>query len=544
MPPFDFDPANPSTAVELLCFGRIRGFLHGTHKPPTLAAMKTIPQSSRALVTLRPLARRLFCTALFFPVVSQAASHSDAPLIKQDPQANITDVYAFIGTKYNDPAVNVLNVLVSVRPFSEPGDGVIYERFADDALYTINITDPTTGVVVDKYDFDFSSITDVKNPDTILSYGRGTEVGPITTIGDGKQNYTQTYLFNGGRSPGRNRDFKRTVRAEDLPVAPPNVGLRTTPAYNGPDGKAISGAANFAQLDSLTKQAIRELDNGIVVWAGPREDGFYADTPGIFDFLDPRIIDNDGDGTDGLGQDGGGVDGFMGFNVLSFGMQIPVSGLRTFAYNEPLVGARTGVGVYASVSRKAVTMRTAHSAPRNTGKWIQVNRMGNPLFNEVLVALRGKDQYNRTIPFNDEQFRTYAENPEVAFLINAVLFQTDGSTPLVTTGRTDLAAIFLPDVLRVDTTTGPVPLPGQAGFNRLSLIGGDTTGWPNGRRIGDDVVDIALSAVASGPTFTTITVVGDNVSANDQVYNQVFPYLATPHAGPSVDQRQAPAADN
>jgi hypothetical protein len=494
-------------------------------------------------VSLRRLSRNLLGAALACPVMCYAASHSDAPLIKQDPQANLTDVYAFIGTKYDDPAEPVLNVIVSVRPFSDPGDGVIYERFADDALYSIHITDPTTGVVVDQYDFSFSSITEVKNPDTILSYGRGTEVGPITTIGDGKQNFTQTYTFNGARSPGKNRAFKRTIRAEELPVAPPNVGARTTPAYNGPDGKAISGAATLAQLDPLTKQAIRELPNGIAVWAGPREDGFYADTPGIFDFLDPRIINNDGDAGDGLGQDGGGVDGFKGFNVLTYGVQIPLPLLKTAAYTEPLVGARTGVGVYASVSRKEITMRYGHSNPRSTGKWRQVNRMGNPLFNEVLVALRGKDVFNRTSPVNDDQFKTYAENPEVAFLINAVLFGTDGSTPLATTGRADLAAIFLPDVLRVDTTTGPVPLPGQPGFNRLSLIGGDTLGWPNGRRIGDDVVDIALSAVASGPAYSTITTVGDNVDSNDQLYNQVFPYLGTPHAGPQVNQRQAPSDD-
>lgn len=496
--------------------------------------------SSRRAVSLRRLSRYVFLgAALAYPVISFGASHSDAPLIKQDPQANLTDVYAFIGTKYDNPAVNVLNILVSVRPFSEPGDGVIYDRFADDARYSIHLTDPTTGAVIDRFDFEFSSITEVKNPDTILSYGRGTEVGPITTIGDGKQNFTQTYEFSAWRAV-KGGGFKRNFRDDGLPVAPPNVGLRTTPAYNDVNGNPVSGAVNFAGLDSLTKQAIVTLDNGIVVWAGPREDGFYADTPGIFDFLDPRIIDNDGSTADGLGQDGNGIDGFMGFNVLTFAMQIPVSSLRTFAYTEPLVGARNGVGVYASVSRQAITRRSAKGEPKSSGKWVQVNRMGNPLFNEVLVALRDKDNYNRTSPVKDEQFKKYAENPELPFLVNVVLFGTDGSGPLASTGRTDLAAIFLPDVLRVDTTTGPVPLPGQAGFNRLSLIGGDTTGWPNGRRIGDDVVDIALSAVASGPTFSTITVVGDNVPANDQVYNQVFPYLGTPHAGPTVNQRQAP----
>src|SRR5687767_10653796 len=123
-----------------------------------------------------------------------ASSHSDAPLIKQDPQANLTDVYAFIGTRYDNPSYKVLNVSMSFRPFSEPGDGAQYERFADDARYSIHITDPLTGVTRLRYDFTFSPVdAGYKNPNTILSYGLGTEVGPIMTVGDARQNFTQTY---------------------------------------------------------------------------------------------------------------------------------------------------------------------------------------------------------------------------------------------------------------------------------------------------------------------------------------------------------------
>ncbi|WP_353567500.1 DUF4331 domain-containing protein [Haloferula sargassicola] len=501
--------------------------------------------------------KSLLLVAAVVPAAVEASSHSDAPLIKQDPDANLTDVYAFVGTRYDDPSTEVLNVIVSVHPFSDPGDGVIYDRFADDARYSIHITDPVTGMETMRYDFEFSSRTgNVKNPDTILSYGRGTGVGPIMEIGDAQQNYTQTYsvtkykntrrsFFGGFHSfyfSGFGFGFgnRADVSGEGFLVPPPNVGPRTTPAYNGPDGKAISGATSMEELDDLTAQGISSLSDGTVVWAGPREDGFYADTPGIFDFLDPRIIA--GDDTNGLGQAGGGVDGFKGFNVLTYAVQIPMSELEPVAYASPLLGDQSGVGVYASVSRHRVTLRNKGRDTRTSGPWVQINRLGNPLFNEVLVALRDKDHYNMTQPTDDEMFRTYAENPEVAFLINAVLFGTDGTTPLATTGRTDLAAIFIPDVLRVDLTTGPVLLPGQSGYSRLSLLGGDTGGWPNGRRPGDDVVDIALSAVASGPAYDPITVVGDNVNSNDQLYNQVFPYLGTPHAGPTVDQRQAPVS--
>lgn len=483
-----------------------------------------------------------------------ASSHSDAPLIKQDPQANITDVYSFIGTKYNNVNQKVLNVIVHVRPFSEPGDGVMYERFADDALYSIHITDPNTGATLVRYNFQFSSVNTLtapglKNPNTILSYGVGTEAGSIRDIGDARQNYSQTYTLT------KVVGTTSTVLGTGLRVPPPNVGVRTTPYYNdSQSGKAISGAPTFESLDRYTQQAITGLTSGEAVFAGSREDGFYADTPAIFDLLDPRILDNDGDPGDGFGQDGGGVDDFKGFNVLAFAIQIPVSALPSIAYNTPALigGAQAGVGVYASVSRPRITLRRTDGDPVLSGPYIQVNRMGNPLFNEVLVALKDKDKYNRTSPTGDSAFATYATNPEVAILINFIY-----GTSFVTTGRADLKQILLgsgsgADVLRVNTTTPPVTLAGQAGFNRLSFLGSDLTtgtsgpvpaGWPNGRRLGDDVVDIALTAVASGPAYSTVVVVGDNSAANDQVYHQVFPYSATPHAGPRHSKDSGPNAE-
>jgi hypothetical protein len=498
----------------------------------------------------------IVCLGLsFLGVAAWASSHSDAPLIKQDPQANLTDVYTFIGTKYNDVNVKMLNVIVHVRPFSEPGDGVIYDRFADDALYSIHITHPSTGAEVQRYDFRFSDINPIttpglKNPNTILSYGLGTSIGPILTLAGPTQNYTQTYTVTkvvGSTS---------TTIGSGLLTPPPNVGKRTTPLYNDTTtGRAISGAIGFSSLDAYTQQTVSGLTSGEAVFAGPREDGFYADTPGIFDLLDVRILDNNGSLADGLGQDGNGVDGFKGYNVLAYAIQIPVASLPSFPYSGPFadlasplpaIGAANGVGVYASVSRQRLTLRTTDADPVGSGPWVRVNRMGNPLFNEVLVAMQDKDKYNRTSPAGDSSaFLSYALNPEVATLINFVF-----GTSMPTTGRSDLAAVYIPDVIRVDTTTPPVRLAGQAGFSRFGFAGGDTTtdssarikssGWPNGRRFGDDVVDIALTSVASGPTYASVIVVGDNVAANDQIYHQVFPYSATPHAGPAHSKDSGP----
>jgi hypothetical protein len=151
--------------------------------------------------------------------VVRAASHSDAPLIKQDPQANLTDVYAFIGRRYGSSNQKVLNVIVHVRPFSEPGDGVIYDRFADDALYSIHITHPTTGATLLRYDFRFSSVTgSLKNKNTILSYGLGTQAGPIVNVGDARQ-----IIFE----PGHQRTARQS-RQQQCFCPPPSVGQNTT----------------------------------------------------------------------------------------------------------------------------------------------------------------------------------------------------------------------------------------------------------------------------------------------------------------------------
>ena len=482
---------------------------------------------------------------------AQASSHSDAPLIKLDPQANLTDVYAFIRTR---PATGerALVVEVSVRPFSEPGDGAQYEAFSPDARYSIHITNPSTGVESERYDFRFSAVDAVngaanyKNRNTILKYGLGTEAGPIVTVGDSRQNYTQTYTIT--RTVG-NSVTNLNATGTALMVPPPNVGLNTTPAYNDATGRAISGATGRAALDNYTRQTTYDLPAGTppatgatrfyTTFAGPREDGFYADTGGIFDLLNGRILNNNGNPADSFGQDGNGVDGFKGFNVLHYGIVIPLTNLsQTFSYTGVLQPVGTGVGVYASVSRPRVTLRTAFAADASSGGWVQVNRLGNPLFNEVLIAAAGKDAYNRTSPAQDAAlFATYAENSELAGLINFVY-----GTTFATTGRADLRAVYIPDVIRVNTTTGATKVSGDAGFSRFSFAGGDTiangagqqipAGWPNGRRFGDDVVDIALTAVASGPAgYNNLTVVGDNMAGNDQVYNRTFPYAATPHSG-------------
>ncbi len=213
------------------------------------------------------------------------------------------------------------------------------------------------------------------------------------------------------------------------------------------------------------------------------------------------------------------------------------------------------IGVYATTSRRKVTTLRSNPLrdPLLVGQFIQVGRQGNPLFNEGFVAITEKDNYSRTPPTRDNRFRRFAEEPELAKLLNLIVFEPD--IPGIETGRTDIAGIYIPDVIKVDLSTGPARLagggpnhptnPDDNGFSRLSIFGGDVLnsplqggsvagGWPNGRRFGDDVLDIAVTAAISDLRAGSTMIrgpAGDNVNANDIAYNKVFPYAATPLNG-------------
>ena len=244
-----------------------------------------------------------------------------------------------------------------------------------------------------------------------------------------------------------------------------------------------------------------------------------------------------------------GKDAQKGYNVHMIVLNIPLTELG---------GGQQVAGVYATTKRPSVTVLRKKGEPKSLGQLVQMGRQGNPLFCEALVAIADKDLYNRTSPATDAVlFKKYALNPELAGLINAIVF--GGSGPALTSNRTDIAGIFIPDLIKVDLSTGPARLaggslsnPDDAGFSRLSVFGGDALassvqaglpgfpagtipgGWPNGRRFGDDVIDIAVTALISDLRNDPLVIngpAGDNVNGNDMAYNKVFPYAATPQNG-------------
>ncbi|MEM7199280.1 MAG: DUF4331 domain-containing protein [Planctomycetota bacterium] len=456
------------------------------------------------------------------PGIASASSHMDAPLITFDDAVNTTDVYAFVteagGIKY-------LTTAVSVYPFEDPGIGPNKYNFDDRALYGIHLsTGSELGNGGKSVSYFFRFKTNFKNRQTILqSY-----TGVVQDIDDAAQNLTQTYSVTS--VDNRAGGFGRRVLGTG--VVPPNNQGVATPEYNllGGEGPAKDGVGVSRQIDKYTRQSNAALLGGHHVFAGQRDDGFYGDIQAIFDLLSLRSP---------------GKDSQKGFNVHTIVLQIPV---------DQIGGDQQVVGVHAATYRPQITFQTDITAFAGIGRFVQVGRQGNPLFCEGFVGIEDKDRYNRTTPETDDVlFRKYAENPELATLLNAIVFR-GSPIPGIETGRTDLAGIFIPDIIKVDLSTAAVPLagggpshptnPDDPGFSRLSVFGGDVTysplaggdvpsGWPNGRRFGDDVVDIGVSAVISDLRVVppVIRMAGDNVDNNDIAYNKVFPYAATPLNG-------------
>ncbi|MDB6056140.1 MAG: hypothetical protein JWN25_3663 [Verrucomicrobiales bacterium] len=503
--------------------------------------------NNQCTTILRKFGVGLTLIAATFGPLSQpasASSHMDAPLITLDPAANTTDVYAFVTRRDN---VNYLTVSLSVYPFEEPGVGPNKYNFDDNVLYQFNISttnkkafitqnDVTAGAPTFSYRFLFH--TAYKNRATILqSY-----TGVISNINDDAQNLVQSYTVQ--------KYDHRLARFTTLGtgIVPPNNQGVATPFYNdGDNGEnpARQGVDNDVNLDRYTKGGIASLARGYRAFAGQRDDSFFGDIQSIFDLLQLR-------------GSLGAKDSQKGYNVHTIVLEIPLTelgsekqivGVFATTYRQQVSVLRDGFsyGLGNLLNGGSFGVGTSARADANSGRWVQIGRQGNPLFCEAFVAIQDKDLYNRTLPQQDSAlFTKYAQNPELASLIKALVIPSLPEDLLA--DRSDLVGIFIPDMLKVDLSTGPVRLTGayndDPGFSSLSIFGGDLvnsplqgksipSGWPNGRRFGDDVVDIGISAVISDlrKSPPDIRQAGDSVYSNDITYNKVFPYAATPHNG-------------
>jgi len=467
------------------------------------------------------------------PTRSLASSHREAPLIVADPLADNTDTYAFRSTEPG--RTGFVTLIANWIPFEEPSGGPHFYKFDDTVLYEIYVDNTGDGVEDIAYQFRFK--TRFTNPDSILGMaapnqalaGTGGIEPLITSLNDPDYNEPQTYSVtridrrNGGRG---------VVIAQGLVTPPNNIGERTTPNYE----------------TALGQPAVYPLPNGGRVFAGQRDEGFYIDVGGAFDTLKLKSIGATG-----------GVDSTAGFNVNTIAIEVPIQELtRTGTVPTGPTAPDAVIGVWAISSRQKISVLRSDffndddQDPLTLGPFQQVSRLGSPLVNELIIPLKLKDRFNASTPANDSQFAQFVTNPQLAQLLSAVFGITVPAAP-----RNDLVAIFATGI-PVNAVTGPnyttflsdgrphemmrlnVEIPPSASPSRLGLLGGDVAGFPNGRRVFDDVVDISLRAVAGGTPFTPATnispnnTLGDGVANNDVPFLTRFPYLGTPQSGNST----------
>ena len=460
----------------------------------------------------------LVAAAIAVPL-SIGSSHREAPNIMLDPAADNTDTYAFTAKD----APGAVTIVANWIPGEVPANGPNFFRFDDRALYYTNIDNTGDGRPDIRYRFKFK--TTVRNKNSFLY------AAPNTT-GYAQLNVIQTYSI-ARETYKRKRGKKTKVRvrtiARGLPVAPPNIGPKTFPNYA-----------------AFTAGAIRSLPGGGKVFAGQRDDPFFVDLGGTFDAINVRDL---------TGNKGSGKDDLSGMSIHTTVLQLPE---RLVTKDRKSVASASAgnavVGVWSTTERRALEVTNAGFASgspavirsgkgkrkaRKKNKYVQVSRLGNPLVNEVVIPLGRKDQFNRTTPNRDaELYGKFVVKPELAAILNA-LFKINAPE----NNRTDIVQALLQGLPglnqhkgikgppAVDTLKLNLGTPPAAGAeNRFGVIGGDNAGFPNGRRLGDDVVDIELQVVA-GLLKGNKVPLGDGVDRNDKAFLPTFPYLAAPDSG-------------
>lgn len=473
---------------------------------------------------------------------SRASSHAEAPLTSMDRFADNTDVYAFRSSESGREGF--VTLLSNFIPLQEPSGGPQFFRFDDTVLYEIKIDNTGDGIEDITYQFQFT--TQIVNANTVLGMNTVNQDGAITSLGDPDYNMPQTYSV---RRIDRLSGRRGRVIAAGLKMPPSNIGPRVTPNYE----------------QNLGQPAVYNLPGGGRVFAGQRDEGFFLDL-GVFDAINYRSL-----------SASGGVDSLRSFNVNTIALEVPIQELTSSrAVPSSSTAPDAVIGVWSTASRRSTRVINPNGTQNSEGAWVQVSRLGSPLVNEVVIPLGLKDAFNSLSPQFDAVAAPAVLDPEFPKIVRYALGAFNGiAINIPPAPRNDLVAIFatgipagavpgLPnyttflsdgqphEYLRLNVAIAPVAV-GGTGYSRLGLLGGDIGGFPNGRRVGDDVVDITVRAALGGTPFTPATNVppnnsfGDGVSANEQPYLARFPYLAPPNQGntprPANSPAQRPARD-
>ncbi|MDT0567473.1 DUF4331 domain-containing protein [Streptomyces sp. DSM 3412] len=408
------------------------------------------------------------------PGAASASSHREAPLISGEPQFDNTDVYAFVSPDQPDTTTVIANWI----PFEEPAGGPNFFTFSEDAEYDIRVDQD--GDAQEDLIFRYTFKTKTKNDKTFLY-----NTGVVESLDDPDLNITQTYDIDLIKLKDR-RAVSKTKLADDVWVAPSNVGKASMPDFK-----------------KLRDEAVYKTASGVTTYAGQADDPFFLDLR-VFDLLYGGDLSEVGRDT------------LKGYNVNSIALQIPSEALVQ-SKDQPIVG------IWSTTQREGAD-----------GQYHQVSRLGMPLVNEVVNPIGDKDKFNASSPVDDAQFLKNVTEPELPKLIEAIY-----KIPAPKEPRNDLVDVFLKGVeglnqpphvtpseqLRLNTSIEPTAKP-----KRLGVLDGDNQGFPNGRRLTDDVIDIALQVV-EGELVDAPNDLGDAVDKNDKKFGKSFPYVGLPTAG-------------
>ncbi|MEY9845498.1 hypothetical protein ABH940_002576 [Streptacidiphilus sp. BW17] len=456
------------------------------------------------------------------------SSHREAPEIAKDPVADSTDLYAFV----SPDSPGTVTLIANYIPLQNPAGGPNFYEFGDDVLYEIHIDNDGDARPDITYQFRFT--THLRNQDTFLY-----NTGPITSLDSPNWNRFQTYTVTRVEHGGR-----QTVLGKDLMCPPCNIGPLSTPDY-----------------PALANEAVHRLGSR-KVFAGQRAEGFYVDLGSIFDLANLRPFQSLQVFAKAMNfQNAPGVDSTKELNVHSLALQVPVDELTQGCWNgKDVDNPHAVIGVWTTASRRASRIiEQGRGKDSESGPFVQVSRLGNPLFNEVLVPMARKDEWNALPPADDKRFASYVAKPELAGLLPVLypgVFPNLEALDQSGKPRADLLAILLTGIPKgvvpgFENFTGPteadmlrlnVAIPPAAKPNILGLIGGDPAGFPNGRRVFDDVVTVELRAIAGltyalvDKSFTPDAAAGEitdglDSSSPENPYLSRFPYLGVPYDG-------------
>ena len=471
---------------------------------------------------------------------ARAANHREAPITAIDRAADITDWYTFVS--YNDPSK--VTLILSVDPLLEPSNGPNYFPFDPGILYAFRIDndhDARPDVI-----FEVRFNTEVRQPGLFTGFVGGIAgIPPITALdGLGSEGLSLRQTYSVIMRRGNTRvDLTKGRRVFAVPS---NVGPRTMPNYTAPGG--------------LYEQGIYTIAQGVRVFAGTTDDPFYIDLGAAFDSLNFRAAA--GGGVLSAAQDATDTTNFAandvaGFNVNTIALEVPIALLTSDGQMHGANDPKAVLGTYGTTSRRAITVRRVLDPLPETadaGPFRQVQRMGNPLINELIIGTGSKDRFSMDSPVNDAQFANFFLHPLLADVFASL------GIPVPTGDRTDLLPLVtysgpivppgtptgpVADLLRINTGIPPTPFANQKRLALLTLLdsdpnNNDAAGFPNGRRPSDDVTDIAARAVGGilADPVAFGTRIGDGVNADDTPRRATFPYI-----NPAQDGRNSRHVD-